>query len=110
MCKDQNQKYVPGVEKRPYLVVADDGVVRIGVEIADSAEHPVVELTVKPNSRVWREGGATAWVPGWTEFRTLVAEYAPPAAWASQFRKPARILSKQKDRPRPSRRWPAANP
>lgn len=80
MSRDQNRNYIPGEKKRPYLVVIDDGVVRIGVEIADSNEHPVVELTVKPNSRVWREGLATAWIPGWTEFRALVAEYAPPAA------------------------------
>lgn len=110
MSKDQNRNYVPGEEKRPFLVVADAGGVRIGVEIADAAEHPVVELTVKPNSRVWREGEATAWVPGWTEFRALVAEYAPPLAWAPPFPNPARILSKQKDRSRSSRRGPAANP
>lgn len=107
MRRDQNRNFVPEEEKRPFLVVADDGVVRIGVEIANSAEHPVVELTVGPNSRVWREGVVTAWNPGWTEFRALVAEYAPRAAWAPRFPKPARILPKQKDR-LPSRS-PVAN-
>jgi hypothetical protein len=107
MCRDQNRNYVPGQEKRPFLAVADDGVVRIGVEIANSAAHPVVQLTVQRNSRVWREGSATAWIPGWTEFRALVAEYAPPEAWAPVFSKPTRNLPKQKDRLRSSRQWRA---
>ena len=78
MCRDQNRNYVPGGEKRPFLCVLDDGVVRIGVELANSSEHPVVELTGRPNSRVWREGAVTAWIPGWAEFRALVAEYSRP--------------------------------
>jgi hypothetical protein len=108
MCRDQNRNYVPGAEKCPFLPVLDDGVVRVGAEIANSAAHPVVELTVAPNSRVWREGGATAWVPRWTEFRALVAEYAPPIAWAPRFPKPPRSLPRQKDR-LPSRS-PVAKP
>lgn len=105
MCRNQNRNYVPGEEKRPFLAVTDDGAVRIGVEIANAAAHPVVQLTVERDSRVWREGLATAWIPGWTEFRALVAEYAAPAAWAPAFPKAARNLPKQKDRLRSSRRW-----
>jgi hypothetical protein len=107
MGRDQNRNYVPGEEKRPFLAVTDDGAVRIGVEIANAAAHPVVQLTVERDSRVWREGLATAWIPGWTEFRALVAEYAPPVAWAPLFSKPARIVPKQNDRLRSSRRRPA---
>lgn len=107
MSRDRNRSYVPGETKRPFLVAADDGAVRIGVEIANSADHPVVQLTVGTNLRVWREGLATAWIPRWTEFRALVAEYAPPAESAPPFPKPPRILPKQKDRSRSSRRWPA---
>ena len=72
----QNRNYVPGRNGRPFLVaLAADDAVKIGLELAAGARHPVVELTAKPHSRVRREGLAVTWMPTWTEIRVLVAEY-----------------------------------
>ena len=73
----QNRNYIPGRNGRPFLVaLAADDIVKIGLELAEGARHPVVELTAKPQSRVRRADLALTWMPTWTELRVLVAEYA----------------------------------
>jgi hypothetical protein len=63
--------------------------VKIGIELADGVRHPVVELTVRPHSRVRRTGSIVTWMPRWTEIRVLVAEYAPPTT-STLFGKPGK--------------------
>lgn len=76
----QNRNYIPGRNGRPFLVaLAADFAVKIGLELADGARHPVVELTAIPNSRVRRSRSGWTWMPRWTEIRVLVAEYVPVA-------------------------------
>ena len=73
----QNRNYIPARNGRPFLVaLAANGVLKIGLELADGARHPVVELTEKAHSRVRRTGSCWTWMPKWTEIRVLVAEYA----------------------------------
>ena len=73
----QNKHYVPGRNNRPFMVaLAADDAVKIGLEFADGARHPVIELTAIPNSRVRRSSSGWTWMPRWTEIRVLVAEYA----------------------------------
>lgn len=77
----QNKYYIPGRTNRPFLVaLAADNAVKIGLELAHGARHPVVELTAIPNSRVRRSSSGWTWMPRWTEIRVLVAEYAPVAS------------------------------
>lgn len=74
---DQNTHYIPARNGRPFLIaLAADGIVKIGLELADGQRHPVVELAAIPNSRVRRTGPRWTWMPKWTEMRVLVAEYA----------------------------------
>ena len=76
-----NEGYVPGEPSRPFLVPCGgrQAAVRIGVEIVGELEHPVVELTPKRGSRVHSAGGSIDWMPNWTEFRVLVAEFEETA-------------------------------
>lgn len=83
----QNKHYTPGRNSRPFLVaLAADNAVKIGLELADGARHPVVELTAIQNSRVRRSSSGWTWMPRWTEIRILLAEYAPVASPASARR------------------------
>ena len=87
MDTSQNKDYIPGRNNRPFLVaLVADNAVKIGLELADGARHPVVELTAVPNSRVRRSSSGWTWMPKWTEIRVLVAEYAPVPSLASTRR------------------------
>jgi hypothetical protein len=72
-----NEGYVPGDVSRPFLTPLGgrNAPVKIGVEMVQEQEHPVVELTPKPRSRVGSSRGSIDWVPSWTEFRILLAEF-----------------------------------
>jgi hypothetical protein len=80
---DPNGDYVPGKAGIPFLValVATDGTVKIGVELTNGVRHPIVELVAKPRSNVRRTGATYSWMPAWTQFRILCAEFSidPPA-------------------------------
>lgn len=75
---DENSGYVPGRHGRPFVVAfaAADGLVKVGLELADGRRHPVVELRVKRHCRVRWLGQELTWQPSWTEFRILCAEFA----------------------------------
>jgi hypothetical protein len=80
MRLDQNRNHVPADDGRPFLVaLADEGLVKIGVEVLEHTRHPVVELTVRANSRVRRMGATVTWMPRLSEIRVLASEYATPA-------------------------------
>ena len=103
----QNKYYIPGRNNRPFLVaLAADNAVQIGVELADGARHPVVELTATPNSRVRRIHSRWTWMPKWTEFRILAAQYAAHDAWTSRPAGQHRPnLRNKSSRSRPLRKW-----
>lgn len=75
--EDRNADYFPGDADRPFLVgfSGPKGCVRIGVEIADRVAHPVAELTAAASLNVREAGDSITWLPRWTEFRILAAEF-----------------------------------
>lgn len=77
---DVNRGYVPGQLGVPFLVAlaTPDGTVKIGVEIVDAVRHPVVELRWMPGSAVRKAGAHVRWMPTWTQFRILYAEFSIP--------------------------------
>jgi hypothetical protein len=80
MRVDQNRNHVPADDGRPFLVaLADEGLVKIGIEVLEHIRHPVVELTVRANSRVRRTGATVTWMPRLSEVRVLAAEYVTTA-------------------------------
>jgi hypothetical protein len=77
---DANRGYVPGGPGVPFLVAlaAPDGTVKIGVEVVDAVRHPVVELRWGPGSAVRKAGTQVRWMPTWSQFRILYAEFSIP--------------------------------
>jgi hypothetical protein len=75
---DPNHGYVPGKVDVPFLVACSalDGTVKIGIELVETVRHPVVELCWKPGSSVRRKASTVDWMPTWTQFRTLYAEFS----------------------------------
>lgn len=81
--RDPNSNYVPGAPDGPFVVAYRSECIRIGIEIAERIAHPVVELTAKPQARVRRIGDVMNWMPSWTEFSVLHAEFGVAAAHAN---------------------------
>lgn len=84
--RDPNGDYVPGKQGIPYLVAlaAIDGTVKIGIELTNGVRHPVVELTPKAGSNVRRSGVTVTWMPTWTQYRVLCAEFSAPPQCVQQ--------------------------
>jgi hypothetical protein len=94
---DSNRHYAPGKPGVPFLVglATPDGTVKIGVEINDAIRHPVVELQWKAGSSVRRAGSQVSWMPTWTQFRILHAQFSilPQCPNRRTFSKTVRIRS-----------------